>query len=77
MNLQALIQALQSLVPLVADAPVILHDLESGAETVLHTIGVDVSVETGQPTGNVTLKHGAPAPAPAPPSEPPPPPAGV
>ena len=68
MTLNSVIAALQRLVPLVGDAEVVLHDIATGAETVIQTLAVDLGAG-GDATGSqVTVKHGvapaAPAPAP-------------
>jgi hypothetical protein len=66
MTLSDIITSLQKLSPLVGDAELVLQAVEGGAETVIHSLSVDLGTG-GDATGNrVTVKHGAPPPAPAP-----------
>jgi hypothetical protein len=68
MTLSQVIAALQKLTPLVGDAELVLSEVDSGAQTIIHSLSVDVS-PTGDATGStITVKHGAsqapPEPAP-------------
>lgn len=59
------------------DVPVILRDAESGAETVLLSLGINLDPSGDLAGGNVVFEHGqsAPVPEPAPPAPDPAPPA--
>lgn len=62
-ELQGLLSKVQNVV---GDAEVILKAAEGGAETVLHTVGIELGA-SGDPTSQaVTVTHGEPAATPEP-----------
>lgn len=67
MKLSELIAGLNKLTQFAGDLPVVIKDVESEAETVLHSIGVNIDPTSGTANGSVTINHGtAPEPAPEP-----------
>jgi hypothetical protein len=68
MQVSKLIEALQRVVQVAGDVPVVLRELESDAETELKSLGVHIDAQTGDTGGNVTLEHAAASPS-NPPSE--------
>lgn len=62
MTLNELIQGLNKLTQFAGDLPVVIKDAETEAETVLHSIGINVDPSGNAANGSITLNH-APAPA--------------
>lgn len=73
MTLQGFIAALQKLVPVVGDADVVLQDAESGAQSVVQSLSIDLDPSGEVASTVVTVKHGhkvGAEPEPEPDSEP-------
>lgn len=68
-TLSEIITSFQKLAPIVGDAEVVLQDAESGAKTVIHGLGIDLSPSGEAASAVVTVKHG-PEPTPEPEPEP-------
>lgn len=67
MKLSELIAGLNKLTQFAGDLPVVIKNVESEAETVLHSIGINIDPSSGTANGSVTINHGtAPEPAPEP-----------
>lgn len=64
MTLAELIQGFQKFSQFAGDLPVVIRDVETEAETILHSIGIQVD-PSGNATGKVTINHAATPPAPA------------
>lgn len=66
MTLNELIQGLNKITQFAGELPVVIHDAETEAETVLHSIGISID-PAGTANGKVTINHGR-VPAMPPPS---------
>lgn len=63
MTLNELIQGLNKITQFAGELPVVIHNAETEAETVLHSIGISID-PAGTANGKVTINHGTtPAPA--------------
>lgn len=65
MTLNELIQGLSKLTQVAGELPVIIHDVESETDTVLHSIGINID-PGGAANGKVTINHAPSNPAPEP-----------
>lgn len=63
MKITELVAALQKAQQLVGDVPVILKSVEGAVETEFKSLEQEISLTTGEQSGQVTLTHGEPAPA--------------
>jgi hypothetical protein len=75
MTLNELIQGLNKLTQFAGELPVVIKDAETEAETVLHSIGINIDPAGGTANGSISLNHApapaaVPAPAPAEPAVP-------
>lgn len=70
MTVSEIIAALSRVQQIAGDLPVVFKEIESDAETVLQSIGVNIDPNSGAAGGSVTLQHStAPAAPAAPPAE--------
>ena len=62
LKISELVAGLNKVMAAVGDAPVVFKHLEQDAETVLHTIGIELAPSGEASSSVITLKHGdAPA----------------